>query len=50
MPVKWKISPEVVQEMERILWRGNRAEIQIEHGKITVVEIKRKMCIKSAGT
>lgn len=29
--------------IERILKQGNQAEIKIEEGKITVVEIRRKL-------
>ena len=32
--------------MERLLKHGSREEIQIEQGKITIVEIKRKMKMK----
>lgn len=32
--------------MESLLKHGNRVEILIEQGKITIVEIKRKMKMK----
>lgn len=41
-----KLTPEMVQQVETILKHGSRVEILIEQGKITVVEIKRKMRMK----
>ena len=40
------LSPKVVQEIERILKKGNRVEVLIEQGKVTVIEISRKLKIK----
>lgn len=40
------LSMKVVAEIERILKRGNRAEVLIEQGKVTVVEISRKLKVK----
>jgi hypothetical protein len=37
------IGKETVTVIERILKQGNQAEIKIEEGKITVVEIRRKL-------
>ena len=47
--MKGRITPEMVQEMERLLRRGSRVEVQLEQGKITLVEIKRKLRMKEAG-
>ena len=40
------ITPEMVKIIEDLLKHGNRVEILIEQGKITIVEIKRKMRMK----
>jgi len=40
------ITPEMVKLIEDLLKHGNRVEILIEQGKITIVEIKRKMRMK----
>ena len=42
MPRKIQISPEMVKTMEEILQKGSRVELLVEHGEVTVVEIKRK--------
>lgn len=41
-----KITNEMVQQMEKLLTHGSRVEVLIEQGKVTVVEIKRKMRMK----
>lgn len=41
------ITPEMVKMIEDLLKHGNRVEILIEQGKITIVEIKRKMRMKA---
>jgi len=40
------ITQEMVQQMENLLKHGSRVEVLIEQGKITIVEIKRKMRMK----
>lgn|GEM_PF-2418980 len=40
------ITQEMVQQMETLLKHGSRVEVLIEQGKITIVEIKRKMRMK----
>lgn len=40
------ITKEMVQQMETILKHGSRVEVLIEQGKVTIVEIKRKMRMK----
>lgn len=40
------ITKEMVEQMESLLKHGSRVEILIEQGKITIVEIKRKMKMK----
>lgn len=40
------ITKETVQQMEAILKHGSRVEVLIEQGKVTIVEIKRKMRMK----
>ena len=40
------ITHEMVQQMENLLKHGSRVEVLIEQGKITIVEIKRKMRMK----
>lgn len=44
------MSPVITQEMkeqiESLLKHGSRVEILIEQGKVTIVEIKRKMRMK----
>ena len=37
------VRPETVQAIEKILRQGNQAEVKIEQGKVTVIEIKRKL-------
>ena len=41
-----KLTPEMIEVIESLLKHGNRVEILIEQGKITIVEIKRKMRCK----
>ena len=41
------ITPEMVKMIEDLLRHGNRVEILIEQGKVTIVEIKRKMRMKA---
>lgn len=41
-----KITKEMLREMEEILKRGSRVEVLVEQGKITIVEIRRKMRMK----
>lgn len=38
-----KITLEMVKQMEELLKHGSRVELLIEQGRVTVVEIKRKM-------
>lgn len=45
-----KITPQMVEQMEAILKHGSRVELLIEHGKVTVVEIKRKLRMKEENT
>ena len=40
------LTAEMILEIEAILRHGNRVELLIEQGKITIVEIKRKMRYK----
>lgn len=40
------LTAQMIQEIETILKRGNRVELLIEQGQITIVEIKRKMRCK----
>ena len=46
------MSPVITKEMtatiENLLKHGSRVEILIEQGKVTIVEIKRKMKMKEA--
>lgn len=41
-----KITKEIAEQIEILLKKGSRVEILIEQGKVTVVEIKRKMQYK----
>jgi len=41
-------SPEVIDEIVRILKKGNSVELKKEHDKLVVVEIQRKMKIKAS--
>ena len=41
-----KISDEMKEQIESILKRGRSVEILMEQGKVTIVEIKRKMRMK----
>ena len=43
-----KISDEMKEQIESILKRGRRVEILMEQGKVTIVEIKRKMRMKQS--
>ena len=40
------LTAEMILEIEAILRHGNRVELLIEQGKITIIEIKRKMRYK----
>lgn len=42
------ISQKMKEEIEALLKHGSRVEILIEQGKITIVEIKRKMKMKAS--
>ena len=46
MADKATLTPEMVEEIERLLRRGSRVEVLIEQGRVTIVEIKRKMKMK----
>ena len=43
-----KISDEMKEQIENILKRGRRVEILMEQGRVTIVEIKRKMRMKQS--
>ena len=40
------LTKEMVQHVETLLKHGSRVEVLIEQGKVTIVEIKRKMRMK----
>ena len=40
------ITPKMVEQIETLLKHGSRVELLIEQGKVTIVEIKRKMKMK----
>lgn len=40
------LTKEIVQQVETLLKHGSRVEVLIEQGKVTIVEIKRKMRMK----
>lgn len=40
------LTNEMVQQVETLLKHGSRVEVLIEQGKVTIVEIKRKMRMK----
>lgn len=40
------ITKEMKEQIEKLLTHGSRVEILIEQGKVTIVEIKRKMRMK----
>lgn len=40
------LTKEMVQQVETLLKHGSRVEVLIEQGKVTIVEIKRKMRMK----
>ena len=40
------LTPEMVAKIESLLRHGSRVEVLIEQGKITIVEIRRKMRIR----
>lgn len=42
------LSAETIKQIELILKRGYQAEIKVEHGKLVVIEVKRKMIYKQA--
>ena len=44
------ITREMVAQMETLLKHGSRVEVLIEQGKVTIVEIRRKLKMKEAGT
>lgn len=37
-----QLTQEVIKAIEEVLHRRNQAEIKVEQGKISVIEIKRK--------
>ena len=41
------IPPQAVEEIAQILARGSDAEVKRVHGEVVVVEIKRKLRIKT---
>ena len=41
-----KLTPVMVEKIESLLRHGSRVEVLIEQGKITIVEIRRKMKMK----
>ena len=43
-----KLTPEMVEQIESLLRHGSRVEVLIEQGKITIVEIRRKMKLKQS--
>jgi hypothetical protein len=45
-----KIKPETAEALERILKRGNVAEVKREQGNIVVIEIERKVRDKTVIT
>lgn len=42
------IMKEMKEQIEMLLKHGSRVEVLIEQGKVTIVEIKRKMRMKEA--
>ena len=42
------ITKEMKEQIETLLKHGSRVEVLIEQGKVTIVEIKRKMRMKAA--
>ena len=42
------ITPEMKEPIENLLKHGSRVEILIEQGKVTIVEIRRKMRMKQS--
>lgn len=42
------ITKEMKEQIETLLKYGSRVEVLIEQGKVTIVEIKRKMRMKEA--
>lgn len=40
------LTKEMVQQVKTLLKHGSRVEVLIEQGKVTIVEIKRKMRMK----
>ena len=40
------LTKEMIQQVETLLKHGSRVEVLIEQGKVTIVEIKRKMRMK----
>lgn len=42
------ITKEMKEQIEMLLKHGSRVEVLIEQGKVTIVEIKRKMRMKEA--
>lgn len=40
------LTPEMVEKIQDLLRHGSRVEILIEQGKVTIVEIRRKMKMK----
>ena len=46
--VKVAINDEVIELIDKILKKGNSAELKREQGKLVVVEIERKVKIKAS--
>lgn len=44
------ITQEMVEQMETLLKHGSRVEVLIEQGKVAIVEVRRKLKMKEAGT
>lgn len=44
------ITREMVEQMETLLKHGSRVEVLIEQGKVAIVEVRRKLKMKEAGT
>lgn len=38
---EYRLSEDVIGNVERILRRGNRAEVAVERGRIVVIEVRR---------
>lgn len=40
------LTPEMVEKIQDLLRHGSRVEVLVEHGKVTIVEVKRKLRMK----